>query len=295
MQQIQNKRIISEPFEELGVKDNFYQSTAFFPTPFALITTVNEDGVTSIGPHSLVFPLDISESHSMLLVSRAGSNTAMNLHNGSKCALNYIEFDREWLKSVVALGYPGQTPDAKMQDIPFELINTPDQRFAFDPLFPLVMQDAFQVFECEVDDSFEYRPKRAAQPQVVGNFFALRIENILMKASWKQKLDQREEFPDMPISYGFRGGKDFWFVRHGKPFGIPIPRGKGQSSSRIYYMANKLDPEVRFTEEACRKLAEIPPAFIDVALEGIIKEAKEQSLSMVGGEFLAQLETQRGI
>ncbi len=293
MQQIQKQCEMAESFEALGVKDNFYQSSAFFPMPFALISTVNENGITSIGPHSLVFPLDISESYSMLLVSRAGSNTATNLRNGSKCALNYIEFDREWLKSVVALGYPGQTPDAKMQDAPFELISTPDPRFAADPKFPLIMQDAFQVFECEVDESFVYKPKREAQPAVVETFFALRVENILMKSSWKRKLDQREQFPDMPISYGFRGGKDFWFVRHGKPFGIPIPRGKGQSSARIYYMANKLDPEVRFTEGACKKLAEVPPAFIDVALEGIIEAAKAQSVSMVSGEFLCRLEAQR--
>jgi flavin reductase (DIM6/NTAB) family NADH-FMN oxidoreductase RutF len=293
MRQIQQKREMAESFEALGVKDNFYQSTAFFPMPFALITTINEDGITSIGPHSLVFPLDISESHSMLLVSRAGSNTATNLRNGSKCALNYIEFDRQWLTSVVALGYPGQAPDAKMRDVPFELIGTPDQRFAADPKFPLIMQDAFQVFECEVDESFNYRPKREAQPQLVETFFALRVENILMKQSWKRKLDQREEFPDMPISYGFRGGKDFWFARHGKPFGIPIPRGKGQSSAGIYYMANKLDPKVRFTEGACKKLAEVPPAFIDVVLEGIIEASKAQSISMVSCEFLRRLEAQR--
>ena len=54
-----------------------------------------------------------------------------------------------------------------------------------------------------------------------------------MKESWKQKLDQSDQFPDMPISYGFRGGNDFWFVRHGKPFGIPVPRDEGRSSSQI--------------------------------------------------------------
>lgn len=40
-------------------RDNFYQSTSFFPMSFAMITTVNEQGVTSIGPHSLTFPFDL--------------------------------------------------------------------------------------------------------------------------------------------------------------------------------------------------------------------------------------------
>jgi len=293
MRQIQQKRDMAESFEALGVKDNFYQSTAFFPMPFALITTINEDGITSIGPHSLVFPLDISETHSMLLVSRAGSNTATNLRNGSKCALNYIEFDREWLTSVVALGYPGQTPDAKMQDVPFELITTPDQRFAADPKFPLIMQDAFQVFECEVDESFVYKPKREAQPSVVETFFALRIENILMRESWKQKLDQREQFPDMPISYGFRGGSEFWFTRHGTLFYFSVPRDKGPDHASILYKANKLDPAVRFTEDACKALTVVPKAFIDVVLDGIVEEAKKRSVSMVDTDFVETVNEER--
>lgn len=89
--------------------------------PFAMITTINERGTTSIGPHSLVFPFDISESHSMMLVSRASSNTATNLRRTGKCALNFIEFNRDWLTTVVDLGYPGRTPEEKMADCPFEL------------------------------------------------------------------------------------------------------------------------------------------------------------------------------
>jgi len=40
----------SNPFESIPLRDNFYQSCAFFPMPFALITTTNENGFTSIGP-----------------------------------------------------------------------------------------------------------------------------------------------------------------------------------------------------------------------------------------------------
>jgi flavin reductase (DIM6/NTAB) family NADH-FMN oxidoreductase RutF len=80
-----------EPFVRLHPKDNFYQAAGFFPMPFALITTVNEDGVTSIGPHSLSFPFDLIEEPSMMVVSRAGSNTSANLRNGSKAALHFVE------------------------------------------------------------------------------------------------------------------------------------------------------------------------------------------------------------
>jgi flavin reductase (DIM6/NTAB) family NADH-FMN oxidoreductase RutF len=283
----------NEPFVQLVPKDNFYQSVSFFPMPFALITTINERGTTSIGPHSLVFPFDISESHSMMLVSRASSNTATNLRRTGKCALNFIEFDDEWLKTVVALGYPGQTPEDKMKDIPFKLEESPNEIFRNDPDYPLIMKDAFQVYECVTDGTFEYKPHRAAAPPLVEGFFALQVKNVLLKESIKRKLDNRREFPDMPLSYGFRGGSEFWFTRHNQPFNLPVPRDKGVAHSRIYYMANKVDSQVRFTEDACKKLTVVPQIFLEVVIGGLITEAKTRRIPMIDADFVEEIEAKR--
>jgi len=282
-----------ESFVQLAPKDNFYQSVSFFPMPFALITTINERGTTSIGPHSLVFPFDISESHSMMLVSRASSNTATNLRRTGKCALNFIEFDDQWLKTVVALGYPGQTPEDKMKDIPFKLEKSPNEMFRDDPDYPLIMKDAFQVYECVTDGTFEYKPHREAAPPLVEGFFALQIKNVLLKERIKEKLDSRREFPDMPLSYGFRGGSNFWFTRHSQPFHIPVPRDKGFEHSRIYYLANKADQDVRFTEGACKKLTGVPQVFLDVVIGGLIAEAKTRQVSMIDDDFVEEVEAKR--
>jgi len=286
-------QLVDEPFVQLAPKDNFYQSVSFFPMPFAMITTINERGTTSIGPHSLVFPFDISESHSMMLVSRASSNTAMNLRRTGKCALNFIEFDDEWLKSVVALGYPGQTPEDKMKDIPFELEESPNDLFRDDPDYPLIMRDAFQVYECETDGTFEYRPHREAAPPLVEGFFALQVRNVLLKESIKKKLDNRREFPDMPLSYGFRGGSEFWFARHSQPFYIPVIRSKGSEHGQIYYMANKVDQQVRFTEDACKKLTNVPQLFLEVVISGLIVEARKRQISMIDADFVDEVEAER--
>ena len=283
----------NQPFVQLAPRDNFYQSVSFFPMPFALITTINERGTTSIGPHSLVFPFDISESHSMMLVSRASSNTATNLRRTGKCALNFIEFDDEWLKTVVALGYPGQTPEDKMKDIPFELEESPNEIFQDDPDYPLIMKDAFQIYECETDGTFEYKPHREAAPPLVEGFFALQVKNVLLKESIKKKLDNRREFPDMPLSYGFRGGSEFWFTRHSQPFNIPGIRSKGSEHSQIYYMANKVDQQVRFTEDACKRLTNVPKLFLEVVISGLIVEAKKQQISMIDAEFVDEVEVKR--
>jgi flavin reductase (DIM6/NTAB) family NADH-FMN oxidoreductase RutF len=277
---------VEDPLMPLHIRDNFYQSTAFFPMPFALITTKNEQGITSIGPYSLLFPLDICEEYSMMLVSRSSSNTATNLRRGSKCALNYIEFDKELLKTVVELGYPGVSAEEKMRDIPFELMESPTPAFRDDPEAPLLVKGAFQVFECEVGGTFDYNPSRQMADSLVEDYFALRVKNVLMRQSFKTKLEEREEFPDMPISYGFRGGSEFWFARHGKPFHIPMPENRGMDQQGIYRMANRLDPDIQFTEEACKLLEGIPAPFAEAALGTFIEKAKKDNVGEVDAAFV---------
>ena len=280
-----------DPFETVLLRDNFYQSCSFLPFPFALITTMNERGFTSIGPYALQFPLQISEQYSMLLVSRAGSNTATNLRRNGKCALNYIEFDKELLESVVDLGYPGVTPEKKMENTPFTLIKTPTQRFRDDPEFPLILEQAFQVYECVVDGEFEYRPKRQAAASLAEDFIALKVENIMLRKSFKKKLDKRDEFPNMPLSYGFRGGSEFWFASHREPFHFPIPRGKELEPEFVFQIANKLDPRIKFTMDACAALVVIPAPFLEPALGVFVTKAKQEGTDTVDLQFVKSANT----
>jgi len=281
----------NDPFETVPLRDNFYQSCAFFPMPFALITTTNEHGFTSIGPYALQFPLQISEQYSMLLVTRAGSNTATNLRRNGKCALNYIEFDKGLLESVVELGYPGVTPEKKMEDSPFTMIKSPTPQFRDDPEYPLIIEEAFQVFECVVDGEFEYRPAREVDASLAEDFIALKVENIMLRQSFRKKLGHRDEFPDMPISYGFRGGSEFWFARHEKPFHYPLPRGKELEPEFVFQVANKLDPEVRFTHEACAALVVIPAPFLEPALGVFVTKAKKWGVDTVDLDFVRSANT----
>ncbi len=281
----------SDPFESIPLRDNFYQSCSFFPMPFALITTTDENGFTSIGPYALQFPLQISEKYSMLLVTRAGSNTGMNLRRNGKCALNYIQFDKDLLESVVSLGYPGVTPEKKMENIPFNMIKTPTPGFCDDPEFPLIVDQAFQVFECTVDGEFEYRPKRQTEAALVEDFIALKVENIMLRKSFKKKLNNRDEFPDMPISYGFRGGSEFWFTRHEKPFHFPLPRGKELEPEFVFQVANKLDPDISFTMEACATLVGIPAPFLEGALAVFVTKAKQYGADTVDMDFVKAANT----
>jgi len=132
-------------FKDLRIVDNFYQTSAFFPMPTLLISTLDEEGNTSMGAYSLCFPYYIAgkDYYAMLLESRNNSNTAQNILRTGRCAINFLEDSPRDFKSIVKLGFPGETSKEKMAKCNFEL--EPGQA---DGLRPLVVAKAFQFFEC---------------------------------------------------------------------------------------------------------------------------------------------------
>jgi len=181
-----------------------------------------------------------------------------------------------------------------MKDIPFNMVKSPTPGYAANPEYPLIIEEAFQVYECELNGSFQYHPHRETAEPLAEHFFALRVKNILLKETMKQKLDGKEEFPKMPISFGFRGGDLFWFAEHNKPFGIQVPRDKGPQHQQVLYMANRIDPDVRFTEDACKQLTGVPLTFLETVLQGIVDYAKAEGVSMVDEGFLKKAQEQAG-
>ena len=281
---------IDEPFVESPMRDNWYQASSYYPSPFALITTVDENGETNIGPYQLTFPFEVIKGRSFLLCSRQNSNTDQNLKRTRICALNYVEFDKKWIKKIVGLGYPGQTTEEKMKDSPFTLVDSPTPgREADGKRFPKIIKEAFQTYECVVDTE---QPIRAD-----GNtpeYFVLRIERILMKETWAKNLaDGATRLPRIPLAYGFRDGAKFWFTEHKRPFWFPTPTDKGPKEESVLYEANRLDPDVTFTRDACKQLTGIPKPFLKTALKGIIKRAKEDGVSEIDVDYVKKLNEER--
>lgn len=286
---------VDRPLVPVPVTGNFYQSASFFPMPFACISTVDETGSTSIGPYSLAFPFDLIERPSVMLIARASSNTVQNIERTGIAALNFIEFDREWLEAVVRLGYPGQTSAEKMAEAPFELETSPSEGWD-GPDAPLLMKDAFQVWECRLEGDFSYTPHRQASPENAERFLCLRIDNILLRENFAHMLEHEDDFPRMAISYGFRhktGERRFFFAEHRRPFAVPVPTDIGPPHQTIFYEANRIDPEVQFTEEACMALTAIPRPFLSMALKGIVAEARSSGVSLVDADFIAEVNRRR--
>jgi hypothetical protein len=58
-------------------------------------------------------------------------------------------------------------------------------------------------------------------------------------------------------------------------------------------LANKVDQEVRFTEDACKKLTGVPQVFLEVVIGGLIAEAKTRQISMIDADFVDEVEAKR--
>jgi flavin reductase (DIM6/NTAB) family NADH-FMN oxidoreductase RutF len=277
-------------FVRSGARDNFYQTAAFIPMSFALVTTVHENGETGIGPHALCFPFSITKPYAMLLISRPTSATAANIRRTKRCALNYIEFDRERLSAVATLGYPGQAMEAKRKANPFTLVPSPTERS--DQQFPLIIGEAAQVIECTWDESVDLAPRGAVEANAASRF-VLRIDEILLKEQFRQGCQDGSAFPNMPIFYGFRANGEFWFAEHAQPFAVPVPRVEGTELQTVKYLADRLDEHIRFTPEACVQLAKIPRPFLSSAMQMLIEQARNRSRLEIDPAFMKEVNEAR--
>ncbi len=278
-----------EAFVASPMRDNWYQSSSYWPSSFALITSVDESGTTSIGPYQLSFPYGIIGDRQFLVVSRKGSNTANHVLRTGKCAMNFIEFDRDLLANVVSLGYPGQSPQEKMEDTPFTLMESPTPGRGSDNRHPKILREAFQVYECSLDAN-----ERIKDNGKTPEYLILNIDNILLKETWKRNLDEGPtQMPHMPITFGFRGGQQFWFAELQEAFWLPVPTDKGPKEETILYEANRMDPEIQFTREAAQQLTGVPKAFLRTVLEGIVKQARERNVSQVDKAFVDMINSER--
>ena len=282
-------------FQDLRIVDNFYQTSAFFPMPTTLVGTLTEDGETSLGAYSLCFPYYIAgkDYYAMILECRNSSNTAQNILRGSKISLNFIPHDKKFFREAVRLGFPGDTPKEKMKNCIFTL-----EDGLAEGVRPKVLKEAFQVFECTWESSLEdayldragnlegYEPPYRNFNGITSKFgahFILKIDKILMKEKYYDAIVngvKAKNFPNVPVDYGYRDSTNFWYSPFKKPVPEKIQAKEGDVQS-VKYAASRIDPNVKFTDEACAKLTKIPRIFLKAALTQMVNIAKEEGVSVI--------------
>ena len=285
-------------FKDLRVVDNFYQTSLFFPMPTVVISTLCEDGMTSLGPYSLVQPYYIAgkEYYAMLLECRNSSNTAQNILRNGKCALNFITDSRKTFKEAVKLSWPGDKPKEKMANCNFVLedsllAESGEER-------PKVLRDAFQVIECtwmrELDGAQNDMPSDAdcyegpyhdfnGITSKYGAHFILRVDKILMKEKYYNAIIngvKAGDFPPVPVDYGYRDSKNFWYTKHRRPIPELLPIRK-QTLSSVRYAADRIDDTVKFTDDALEMILNVPRVFLPTVIRGCVSWAKENGCTLI--------------
>lgn len=289
-----------DKLKELRIVDNFYQTSAFFPMPTVLISTVSKNGQTNLGAYSLCFPYYIAgkDYYAMVLECRNSSNTAQNILRTKKATLNFIPDKRKYFKEAVRLGFPGDTTEEKMKNCLFTLVDSELGKNR-----PQIVEESFQVFECTWDDSLEdaskdkpgqlegYEPPYRNFNGITSKFgahFILKIDKILMKEKYHNSIVNGVKscsFPRVPVDYGYRDSTNFWYTKFTRPISEKIPAKEGDVKS-VIYAAERIDPEVKFTEEACAKLSKIPRIFLKAALTQMVKIAKEEGIKLIDEDAL---------
>lgn len=290
-------------FKDLRIVDNFYQTSLFFPMPAVLVSTLADDGETNCGAYSLVQPYYVAgkDYYAMLLSCRNSSNTAQNIIKRKKCAINFFPDGRKYFKEAVRLGWPGDTTKEKMKDFAMTLTDGLRQKADPEGKYPKVVEESFQVMERtwvdtldgaendlpmkEGEDHYEL-PKYHDFNGITspyGAHFILKVDKILMKEKYYNAIVngvKAGDFPPCPVDYGYRDSKNFWYHKRRRMIGELLPVRKTTLES-VRYAAKRIDPEVRFEDDALSMLLNVPRIFLPTVLRGCVAWAKENGVSVI--------------
>ena len=298
-------------FENLRIVDNFYQTSLFFPMPTVVISTLCEDGTTSLGPYSLVQPYYVAgkDFYAMLLSCRNSSNTAQNILRNGKCAINFIDDNPKTFKEAVRLSWPGDKPEDKMPKCNFKLETSLIEEETGEKR-PMVMTDAIEAIECtwvrELDGADKdmagvldgYEPPYHDFNGITSKFgahFILKIDKILMKKKYSDAIIRgvtAKDFPALPVDYGYRDSKNFWFHRKTK-MRAELLQVREASLASVRYAADRVDDVVKFTDEALKTVLGVPRVFLPLVLKGCVKWAQENGVTLIDAEHMKIINDKR--
>lgn len=298
-------------FENLRIVDNFYQTSLFFPMPTVVISTLCEDGMTNLGPYSLVQPYYVAgkDYYAMLLSCRNSSNTAQNILRTGKCAINFIDDNPKTFKEAVKLSWPGDKPSEKMPKCNFKLEKSMIEEETGE-IRPMVMTDAIQVIECtwvrELDGADKdmpgelngYEPPYHDFNGITSKFgahFILKVDKILMKKKYSDAIIRgvkASDFPALPVDYGYRDSKNFWFHKKTK-MRAELLQVRQASLASVRYAADRVDDVVKFTDDALQTVLGVPRVFLPLVLKGCVKWAKENGATLITAEHMKIINDKR--
>jgi hypothetical protein len=245
----------------------------------------------------------------MLLSCRNSSNTAQNILRNGKCAINFIDDNPKTFKEAVKLSWPGDKPSDKMPKCKFRLEEGIVQEETGEKR-PLVLTDAIEDIECtwvrELDGADKdmpgelhgYEPPYHDFNGITSKFgahFILKIDKILMKKKYSDAIIngvKAKDFPPLPVDYGYRDSKNFWFHKKTK-MRAELLQVRQASLESVRYAADRADDVVKFTDEALKTVLGVPRVFLPLVLKGCVDWAKQNGVTLVTEEHMKIINDKR--
>ena len=109
------------------------------------------------------------------------------------------------------------------------------------------------------------------------------IYRILMKKQYSDAIIngvKSRDFPPLPVDYGYRDSKNFWFHRKKKVRAELLPMRQASLES-VRYAADRADDKVKFTDEALMMVLNVPRVFLPLVLKGCVDWAKENGVELI--------------
>ena len=101
-----------------------------------------------------------------------------------------------------------------------------------------------------------------------------------------------KDFPSLPVDYGYRDSKNFWFHRKTK-MRAELLQMRQASLESVRYAADRVDDTIKFTDEALMTILGVPRVFLSVVLKGCVSWAKENNVTLITAEHMAIINDKR--
>ena len=172
------------------------------------------------------------------------------------------------------------------------------------------MTDAIEVIECtwmrELDGADKDQPGQLEGYEgpyhdfngitsKFGAHFILRIDKILMKKKYSDAIIngvRAKDFPPLPVDYGYRDSKNFWFHRK-RHMRAELLQMRQASLSSVRYAADRIDDKIKFTDDALKLMLNVPRVFLPAALKGCVEWARENNVELITEEHMKIINDKR--
>ena len=100
------------------------------------------------------------------------------------------------------------------------------------------------------------------------------------------------DFPNLPVDYGYRDSKNFWYHRKTRMKAELLQMRKASLAS-VRYAADRADDKVKFTDDALETVLAVPRVFLPLVLKGCVQWAKENNVTLITAEHMKIINDKR--